>query len=499
MTARADFVKSPRAGKNAVGRAGLLTGASAWRFSESQPPLPKVSGMLSLLHFTNFKSWARADLACGRITGVFGTNSSGKTSLIQFLLLLKQTKDVSDRKVSLELNGDLVQLGTIKDAIHQHEESRSIKIGIAFDLDEELPLADPSKKRTPAVARGKQLGMEAEIGVFQHAPVARSLSYTLGEMRFGLAPRKPESLEFDLQAARKDGGRSDFQFIRSQGRAWPLPGPIKSYAFPDQARTYFQNAGFLADLETQYEAAIDRIYYLGPLREFPQRDYLWARSRPTDVGRRGEKAIDAILAATDSGDKRNLLKKQRLMSFQEMIAYWLREMGLIEEFRVEEIREGSNRWQTRVKTSAKSSEVLLTDVGFGVSQVLPVVTLLQYVPEGSTVILEQPEIHLHPLAQAGLADVIIQAAKRRRVQVVLESHSEHLLLRLQRRIAEEIISANDVRLYFCDAPKGVSTLTPLELDLLGNIRNWPDKFMGDAFKETAQAELARLKRMKAAE
>jgi hypothetical protein len=70
---------------------------------------------------------------------------------------------------------------------------------------------------------------------------------------------------------------------------------------------------------------------------------------------------------------------------------------------------------------------------------------------------------------------------------------------LQRRIAENKISANDVKLYFCDAPRGVSTLTPLELDLLGNIQNWPEKFMGDAFNETAKAELARLKRMKAAE
>jgi predicted ATPase len=187
------------------------------------------------------------------------------------------------------------------------------------------------------------------------------------------------------------------------------------------------------------------------------------------------------------------------MPFQEMIAYWLREMGLIQSFVVKEIAKGSNRWQAHVRTQREGSDVLLTDVGFGVSQVLPVVTLLQYVPEGSTVILEQPEIHLHPLAQAGLADVLIQAATTRRVQVVIESHSEHLLLRLQRRIAENKISANDVKLYFCETPRGVSTLTQLELDLLGNISNWPKNFMGDAFGETAEAELARLQRMKAAQ
>jgi predicted ATPase len=174
----------------------------------------------------------------------------------------------------------------------------------------------------------------------------------------------------------------------------------------------------------------------------------------------------------------------------------LREMGLIERFSVVEIAGGSNRWQARVKTRSGASEVLLTDVGFGVSQVLPVITLLQYVPEGSTVILEQPEIHLHPLAQAGLADVIIQAATHRRIQVILESHSEHLLLRLQRRIAEGEISSNDVKLYFCDAPKGTSTLTSLDVDLYGSIRNWPEKFMGDAFGEVATAELTRIERRK---
>ncbi len=449
--------------------------------------------MLSRLSFTNFKSWANADLPCGRITGVFGTNSSGKTSLIQFLLLMKQTKDATDRAVTLELNGDLVQLGTIKDAIHRHDENQSIHFVLAFDLPTQLALSDPSGRKTSTVAKGQLLTLAAVVGVNKKAPVARSLSYQLGDQVFELAPRKTDHTKFDLEARSISASSNDFIFLRTQGRPWPLPGPIKTYAFPDQARTYFQNAGFLADLEAAYEAELNKLFYLGPLRDFPKRDYLWARSRPTDVGQRGEKAIDAILAAEH--DKRKL--KNRYRPFQEVIAHWLREMGLIDSFVITEIKPGSNRWQALVKTRRGASEVLLTDVGFGVSQVLPVVTLLQYVPEGSTVILEQPEIHLHPLAQAGLADVIIQAATQRKVQVILESHSEHLLLRLQRRIAEEALSSEDVKLYFCDAPNGVSTLTPLELDLFGNILNWPDKFMGDAFGEVAEAELKRINRRSA--
>ena len=114
---------------------------------------------------------------------------------------------------------------------------------------------------------------------------------------------------------------------------------MKSYAFPDQARTYFQNASFLSDIEAAYEEQIDNIFYLGPLRVFPTRDYLWARSRPQDVGVRGEKAIDAILAATVAGERRNVRHKAHRQPFQAMIAYWLRDMGLIHDFRVEEIAE----------------------------------------------------------------------------------------------------------------------------------------------------------------
>jgi predicted ATPase len=73
-----------------------------------------------------------------------------------------------------------------------------------------------------------------------------------------------------------------------------------------------------------------------------------------------------------------------------------------------------------------------------------VLVLCYYVPEGSILILEQPEIHLHPSVQTGLADVFIDAVKTRKVQIILESHSEYLLRRLQRRIAEEKVSQEDM-------------------------------------------------------
>ena len=451
--------------------------------------------MLNLLRFKNFKSWQSAKIKCSKITGLFGTNSSGKTSIIQFLLMLKQTKDGTDRAISLDLNGDYVSLGTIKDVIHAHDESNILSWRLGFDMDRELIVNDTSKSAQHRIDSARNIKISAENVIQNGAPRASELNYYLGDYKFSLKSRSDQASQFDLMCAKRVDSGSTFSFVRAQGRAWRLPGPVKSYAFPDQARTYYQNASFLADLEAAYEEQIDNIYYLGPLRQYPQRDYMWTRSRPTDVGQRGEKAIDAILAATESRETRNLKYKSKHKSFQEMIAYWLNYMGLIDEFKVEELAPNSNRWQAKVKTHRGASEVLLTDVGFGISQVLPVITLLQYVPEGATVILEQPEIHLHPLAQAALADVIIQAASHRNVQIILESHSEHLLLRLQRRIAEGEMSEEDVSLYFCDSEKGQSKIVDLNIDLFGRILNWPNKFMGDAFNETAQAEIARMKRM----
>lgn len=448
--------------------------------------------MLKRLKLTNFKSWSEADVKFGRITGLFGTNSSGKSSFIQFLLLLKQTRESSDRASALDLNGRLVELGTAEDVIHAHDS----KLRMAFDLEFEHRNRPEDKTLMRLIDSANEAtlnrAVRARLQVYKGAFRSRSLTHCFGDAKFRL--RKNDKSDTDFTLLADTPGRS-FSFERTKGRRWPLPGPVMTYRFPDQARAYFTNSGFLADLEAAFEAALDKIYYLGPLRAPPKRDYFWSRSRPGDVGARGERTIDAIIAAEDAGEKRNTRWRGRLRPFSHVVAYWLRELELVDEFRVVEVAKGSNRWETKVRTAAGGAEVMLTDVGFGVSQVLPVIVLLHYVPEGSTVLLEQPEIHLHPLAQTGLADVIVNAATHRKVQVIVESHSEHLLLRLQRRVAERRIESEDVALYFCDVSRSTSRVDSLDLDMFGNIQNWPDRFMGDAFTETAEAELARLKHM----
>ncbi len=163
---------------------------------------------------------------------------------------------------------------------------------------------------------------------------------------------------------------------------------------------------------------------------------------------------------------------------------WLRKFGLAGGLDVEKL--GSGRYELRVRSlrdlSATSN---LSDVGAGVTQVLPVITLLLSAPAGSVVILEEPESHLHPLAQAELAELFSQV-RQRGVQVIVETHSEHLFRRMQTLIAKGSTAPGDCALYFIDRAADGPRINHLVADDVGRIKNWPDKFFGDALGETRE-------------
>lgn len=447
--------------------------------------------MLERLKFENFKAWRKADLRFGKVTGFFGTNSSGKSSILQLLLLLKQTRNATDRGLVLDFGGpgDMVSLGTFADVVHRHDERERMSWVLRWTLPKKLKIDDPVNSPANSLFKGSRLQTRCEVGLRQARLWPYQLAYRFDGVVFRLRPRTDEGTKFELTH-----DSEQFEFRRSVGRAWPLPHPIKTYRFPNETRSYYQNADFLGDFELAYENLMDSIYYLGPLREYPRRQYHWAGSSPEDVGQRGERAVDAILAATLRGEKRSLGYWRRRKQFQEMIAYWLNDLGLIFDFRLEEIAKGSNLYRAMVKTSSSSVPTALTDVGFGVSQVLPALVLLYYVPEGSTVLMEQPEIHLHPAVQSGLADLMLNVATARNVQIVVESHSEHLMRRLQRRVAEEEASSEHVKLYFVSNDRGVAQVSDLALNKWGEIENWPDNFFGDEMGEIAAITKASLKR-----
>ncbi len=454
--------------------------------------------MLTELEIHNFKSWVDVGaMRMAPITGLFGPNSSGKTSILQLLLLLKQTVESTDRAQVLHFGDDRspANLGAFRDVVFGHETSRALDFRVAWETSDPVRIVDPERRRGDILFSGRQMSFHSTIRASDDGELGvEAFAYTLEGNRFELRRNASKPTNYDLTS-----GPGPFRFLRTVGRKWPLPAPLKFYGFPDQVRAYFQNAGFLSDLVLEFETLFGNTYYLGPLREYPQRQYTWAGGEPRDVGQRGDRVVDALLASRARGKTNSRGYRRPRITVEEHVALWLRELDLIHDFHVEPIGDESNLYRVRVQATPTSAPVLITDVGFGVSQILPVLALCFYVPEGSTVILEQPEIHLHPAVQAGLADVLIEASAARHIQIIVESHSEHLLMRLQRRIAEGSLTPNRLALYFVDHLADRSQLTPLDVNLWGDIRNWPANFFGDALGEvTARAEAGAKRRAAAA-
>ena len=428
--------------------------------------------MFTEISMTNFKSWRETGpVRMAPLTAFFGANSSGKSSLLQMLLLLKQTAESNDRGLVLKtgsMQPGYVNLGTPQEITYGDETEMTLGVSWQLDASSVLSVPIPGEDRSLDV---KDLAFATTIRAEPHRVYVKSLSYR-------------QAATFSVNLDRKDNNRYTIrahvdgeEARRPSHRPRVLMTAEKCYGFSDEALLYYQETGYLRSLEFAFERQFRKLHYLGPLREYPQRNYVWGGERPSNLGLKGELAVNALLAA-----KTQLIfpgARGKYSKLDARIAKWLVDLDLAASFETRPLFEGSNQYAVWLKRHENSSETLLSDVGIGVSQVLPVLVLCYYVPEGSTIILEQPELHLHPSVQAGLADVFLDVIKRRKVQIIVESHSEHFLRRLQLRLAEKSTVPEDTALYFCKVCNGESALTELDVDMFGNVRNWPQDFFGD--------------------
>jgi len=207
------------------------------------------------------------------------------------------------------------------------------------------------------------------------------------------------------------------------------------------------------------------------LRGNPERSYRSATAKYLFPGT-FEPYVAGLINHWTSADKRQLLRLTRD----------LRSLGLAWDIGVREVDD--TRVEVYVSRLARrqhgpladSDRVSIADVGFGVSQTLPVVVALLAAKPGQLVHVEQPEIHLHPRAQHALADILVRALKRG-VRIVLETHSSVLLLAIQTQVAEMKLPRELVKLHwFTRTTGGVTKVISADLDEGGSFGDWPEDF-----------------------
>jgi hypothetical protein len=503
--------------------------------------------MLTEIALENFKPFGTRQVApLAPITLVYGPNSGGKSSLIQALMLLKQSMTSSGDGSGLIPRGEYVDLGSFKALLHKHETSRSLYLGLKY---ERVPLLQHGSLRggndqhrdvgvtfkvakTPGSRRKDsshltdvEYALSGEPGLRAHlvreegqassltGPVFRWASTSSAEslVKCGLELQKRIR---ERVKERRGGGRTSDDLLEAPdaeqlaavlmlggARATGfLPDRLDLFAVPEEAdlplvsddvgsglhRSRRQNlmkvGQFLSGLAGEFYGLLESVSYLGPLRSHPARHYLVLGAAKDTVGVRGENTPQLIF------HRKQILNTLNDWFLQFEIPYRLKVSSVGDDVTGEIVVLNLVDGRTGV-------QVAPSDVGFGIGQLLPII-VEGVVAKRRTICVEQPEIHLHPRLQAHVADLLIATAGLRdrsssdpwrgpHNQWLIETHSEAIILRLQRRIREGKISHRDISVLYVEPSVEGSRVIPLALNPSGDfVDEWPGGFFEEGYHET---------------
>ena len=473
-------------------------------------------GMLEGLSLSNFKGFgATESMEFKPVTILCGTNSCGKSSVLQSLLLFKQTIESQNPKQSILLNGRFVRLGAFRNIIFGKDDTKKVSFEVRYsfnrsDLDE-----SSNRGLMPSRFLFEYLGIKSKsifltyavtVGVSQAKDAGPVKSAQLESAEFRLESHSGRNAKTVVTVERAEGDDSfnvtwkglpsifgDRKREDVNGEATVhlefvnlLPSIVRfPESNPKQLRDVYY---FLHTIRDVLQGMYGAITYLGPLREEPSRRYIY-ENEVLEIGNKGENA--AYLYQTEQSrriydhhfidNRGEAYELKRGMTLGGAVKYWMDIMGIYDfqpsffnDIISLELESGND----------SGVRVSIADVGFGVSQIFPIILAGLRMPKNNTLLLEQPEIHLHPRLQMQMADFFISLARSSK-SVVVETHSDHIINRLVRRIVEDKTGELKklINIYFVEPTGEGSQFKLVEVDEAHGIINWPGGFFDQASSE----------------
>jgi hypothetical protein len=421
------------------------------------------------------------------ITVFIGANNGGKSSLLEPLLMMKQSMLSRTGGNALLTRGSYHDSGSFRDFVHMHDPGEAVKFELRWH-------SHPTKPSQPV---GAYPPGGADFTFKQGAePETVSLdSYRVFDTHQRLMLKRKRrktgtySLDLNTKLPEIPSRIQDPNLRRLIRRDKPVDFLFQSATIREESLQPIDDEGELPTLSLSsgdpavdaYCAAVEfvsfqiqsifrRLFYLGPLREPAKRVYSLSGEMPPDVGTRGELAPEIIYRWRN--------RKAVLADLRR----WLQHF----EFNADLTWDGIGfEGFSLLLQHEKDVPTSFLDVGFGVSQVLPLIVQGLKSPKRSWMITEQPEIHLNPRLQAKLADFFVSLAKDEK-GVLIETHSEHFLIRLRSLVAEGLMPADDVALYYVEATESGSAVRAVPIEANGYIdpQNWPAGFFEDSLRES---------------
>jgi len=207
----------------------------------------------------------------------------------------------------------------------------------------------------------------------------------------------------------------------------------------------------------------NNINFINSFRLFPERTYYETTKTDLKVGKFGEDYVNQVI----------LWETQKAKEYNELIKV-MKNLSLLDDIKSKRLNGG--RFEIIVKVTNNSLPVSLNDVGFGISQFLPIVVADLQLREESTLFVAQPEIHLHPSVQAQFGDYMVNRINQSRENYIIETHSEYLLNRIRLAIVKKEIAREDVKIYFFQNYGEDTQTHQLEFTTDGQILNAPEDF-----------------------
>ena len=457
--------------------------------TESNHHEDRLGPVTRSFRWKNFRGFEdTAEIQLRRINIVLGANNSGKSSLLSPLLVLKQTIASADSTQPIITKGPFASIGNFGDYIRDHDASRSLSLSFSFHGHVAPPEGIDPVERT----RYQPGVLHIDIGASPETGETRldrfQVDDVYGRMYITRALQKDGGYSFDgpIRLLMKD--KKAIARIRDQRPRGFLFGVLlPHWTHEDKldestAALHLYNA-VMSTVRNEVGETLSKMAFIGPMRERPQRYYEHTGEAPPTVGPRGENTCE-------------LLFRERERILPDLSSAMSR-LGLADTI---EFQDAPNSEVFSVNLRTDGISVNLADSGFGVSQVLPILVqafIARSTKSCRSILVKQPEIHLNPRQQTVLAELLVELSQN--AHMIIETHSEHIVLALRRLVAEQRIPNSEIALHFVERKKGVSTVREIPVSPSGHVEadEWPEGFFGDSLRESmglAKAQVALLRK-----